>query len=263
MRLKFPKVGVILMFYLFVAGEDREIHEFVQRRLINKEEYPLIEHTFLRTDSSLNGIALSSNSKKKLTPTTSHISGILRKGSDPINEHTFSSNKEKSDSNHNRREDKDCSGKPLSESLDNIILNFDANGNIAKEDIRDETREDMKDVQLKLDSDEMDAKEKEDSDMQFKQEVQAVSNNELLKVEEMGNEENKGDSRDYGMLKLDSDQGRIVQEPIDTRLEMLELEAIEEEKPSRENTIKNCSQLEGTFSLAKTKGRARQTASIR
>lgn len=39
------------------------------------------------------------------------------------------------------------------------------------------------------------------------------------------------------MLKLESDQGRIRQEMIDRKLELEELEAIEEEKPSRECTI--------------------------
>ena len=58
--------------------------------------------------------------------------------------------------------------------------------------------------------------------------------NDFLDVGNTNRKEEKiVDNRDYSMLKLDSDQGRVFMDPIDKKLEELELEAIEEEKPSR------------------------------
>jgi hypothetical protein len=64
MRLKFPKIGVILIFMLFVAEDPRSIKDYVQGKFINRDEDHILENipptNLLKADSGSGIVALSS-----------------------------------------------------------------------------------------------------------------------------------------------------------------------------------------------------------
>lgn len=109
MRLKFPKIGVVLTFILFVAQDQEQMREYVQRRLINKEEDGIIENTFIRNDSNSINNTIGLTSRR-------NASGIARKSSDPLGELIFSNTNKPSEqfSTQSKKDDKDVNKKSTS-----------------------------------------------------------------------------------------------------------------------------------------------------
>lgn len=151
MKVAFKKVDLCLSYYLFAASDELQIRQYVIRKFINKEEDAVIQQgLFLKTDSSMN-IGLSSRK---------YPSNIIKKGSDPLGQHSSSNNNKaamSSSSGFNspgqpiplqnskikKQKEEPIVKATTYENLQNIILNFDAAGTITE----------SKQGQLQVDSD--------------------------------------------------------------------------------------------------------------